>query len=46
VQADDARDTNNSEHQEGAEDNEDWILGSLNPFSDNISPMASLEYDR
>jgi hypothetical protein len=32
VQVEDARDNNNSEHQEGAGDNDDSILDSLSPI--------------
>jgi hypothetical protein len=42
VQAEDAGDNNNSEHQEGAGDNKDSILDSLSLFS----PIASSEYKR
>jgi hypothetical protein len=46
MQTEDAGDNNNSEHQEGAEDNDDSILDSLSSLSDDVSPMASEEYER
>jgi hypothetical protein len=38
-------DNNGSEQPEGAGNNEDSLLGNLNPLTDNVSPMASEEYD-
>jgi hypothetical protein len=46
MHTEDARDSNKSEHQEGAGDNDDSILDSFSPLSEDISPMASEEYER
>jgi hypothetical protein len=46
MQTEDVGDNNKSELQEGVGDDDDWILDSLSPFSDDISPMASEEYER
>jgi hypothetical protein len=44
VQAEDVGDNNNnSEHQEGAGDNDESILGSLGPLSDDVSTTAFYE---
>jgi hypothetical protein len=44
VKAEDASDNNNnSEHQEGAGDNDKSILGSLSPLSDDVLTTASYE---
>jgi hypothetical protein len=46
MQTEDAGDNNKSERQEGAGDNDDSILDSLSQFLDDVSPMASEEYER
>jgi hypothetical protein len=46
MQTEDAEDNNQSYHQEGVGDNDDSILDSLSPLSEDVSLMASEEYKR
>jgi hypothetical protein len=45
MQLDDVGDRNGSEYQEGVGNNEDSLLDSLSPISEDVSPMASKEYE-
>jgi hypothetical protein len=45
MQLEDAGGNKGSEHPEGAENNGDSLLDSLSPISEDVSPMASEEYN-
>jgi hypothetical protein len=45
MQLEDVGDNNGSEQPEGAGDNDESLLDNLSPISEDISPMASEEYD-
>jgi hypothetical protein len=45
MQLEDVGDRNGSKNLEGARNNDDALLDSLSPISEDVSPMASEDYE-